>query len=182
MTRESTCVRRGIEPKDRMAYRPVVEMLLVGALMVPGSLFTAAFAEEPVEPKSIRKTCGSCPEGYATTGVTTAPEICKDGDPTLVQCVPVGGNLMAVCGSCPEGYREVGRSNVPARCGAKDGGLLAQCQIEQIQSNLPDPTKGGVSCPPDCGTTAMPGQGTLPPPPKFRPPPEQKKADEGGSY
>ncbi len=48
-------------------------------------------AEESSEPKSIRKTCGKCPEGYATTGVTESKEICKDGDPTLVQCVPLGG-------------------------------------------------------------------------------------------
>ena len=34
-------------------------------------------AEETHEPKSIRKTCGKCPEGYATTGVTEAKEICR---------------------------------------------------------------------------------------------------------
>ncbi|MCE9537457.1 MAG: hypothetical protein K8R65_13765, partial [Nitrospirae bacterium] len=49
-------------------------------------------ADEPSEPKSIRKTCGKCPDGYATTGVTESKEICKDGDPTLVQCVPLGAN------------------------------------------------------------------------------------------
>src|SRR6185295_11419471 len=74
-------------------------------------------AEESSEPKSIRKMCGTCPEGYATTNVTESKEICKDGDPTLVQCVPLGANLLAVCGSCPEGYREIGGSSVPSRCG-----------------------------------------------------------------
>ncbi|MDN5941266.1 MAG: hypothetical protein L0H94_05220, partial [Nitrospira sp.] len=126
-----------------------------------------AQAQESDEPKSIRKTCGQCPDGYATTGVTEASEICKDGDPTLVQCVPLGGNLLSVCGSCPEGYREVGSSSVPARCGGKDGGRLTQCQLEKMESNLPDPTQGLKTCPPDCGSTATPGQGALPPPPKY---------------
>ncbi|MDZ4855376.1 MAG: hypothetical protein SGJ26_11060 [Nitrospirota bacterium] len=131
-------------------------------------------AEETHEPKSIRKTCGKCPEGYATTGVTEAKEICKDGDPTLVQCVPLGANLLAVCGSCPEGYREMGNSNVPARCGSQDGGRLTQCQLEKMESNLPDPTQGLQTCPPNCGSTATPGQGALPPPPKYLPTPEMK--------
>jgi len=56
----------------------VVLLLGLGAMPVQ--------AEESSEPKSIRKTCGTCPEGYATTGVTESKEICKDGDPTLVQC------------------------------------------------------------------------------------------------
>lgn len=81
------------------------------------------------EPKSIRKTCGKCPEGYAMIGVTEAPGICKDVDPTLVQCVPLGANMLPVCGSCPEGYREIGSSSVPARCGSHDGGRLSQCQL-----------------------------------------------------
>lgn len=132
-------------------------------------------AEESTEPKSIRKTCGKCPDGYATTGVTEAKEICKDGDPTLVQCVPLGANLLPVCGSCPEGYREIGSSSVPARCGTQDGGRLSQCQLEKMELNLPDPTKGGKICPPDCGSTMTPGQGALPPPPKFLPAPDRKK-------
>ena len=132
-------------------------------------------AQDPAsEPKSIRKTCGKCPEGYATTGVTDAPTICKEGDPTLVQCVPLGGNLLSVCGSCPDGYREIGNSVVPARCGTFEGGRLSQCQLDRMQSNFPDPTEGGKICPPDCGTTPTPGQGTLPPPPKFMPPPDKK--------
>jgi len=144
----------------------VVLLLVLGAMPVQ--------AEESSEPKSIRKTCGTCPEGYATTGVTESKEICKDGDPTLVQCVPLGANLLSVCGSCPAGYREIGNSSVPARCGSQDGGRLTQCQLEKMELNLPDPTQGGKTCPPDCGTTATPGQGALPPPPKYRPTPEKK--------
>jgi hypothetical protein len=131
-------------------------------------------AQESGEPKSIRKTCGQCPDGYATTDVTESKEICTDGDPTLVQCVPLGANLLAVCGSCPEGYREVGSSSVPGRCGSKDGGRLTQCQMEKMESNLPDPTQGFKTCPPDCGSIAKPGQGALPPPPKYVPMPEKK--------
>jgi hypothetical protein len=143
-------------------------MLLLGLGAMPVQ------AEEPSEPKSIRKTCGTCPEGYVTTGVTESKEICTDGDPTLVQCVPLGANLLAVCGSCPEGYREVGSSSVPGRCGSKDGGRLAQCQLEKMESNFPDSAQGGKTCPPDCGSTATPGQGALPPPPKYLPTPEKK--------
>ena len=144
----------------------VVLLLVVGAMPVQ--------AEESSEPKSIRKTCGKCPDGYATTGVTESKEVCKDGDPTLVQCVPLGANLLSVCGSCPEGYREIGNSSVPARCGDQDRGRLTQCQLEKMESNLPDPTQGLKTCPPDCGSTATPGQGALPPPPKYLPTPEKK--------
>jgi len=144
----------------------VVLLLVVGAMPVQ--------AEESSEPKSIRKTCGKCPDGYATTGVTESKEVCKDSDPTLVQCVPLGANLLSVCGSCPEGYREIGNSSVPARCGDQDGGRLTQCQLEKMESNLPDPTQGLKACPPDCGSTATPGQGALPPPPKYLPTPERK--------
>lgn len=143
-------------------------LLLVGLWAMPVQ------AEEPNEPKSIRKTCGTCPEGYATTGVTESKEICKDGDPTLVQCVPLGANLLSVCGFCAEGYREIGSSSLPGRCGRQDGGRLTQCQLEKMEQNLPDPTQGGKVCPPDCGNTATPGQGALPPPPKYLPTPEKK--------
>ncbi len=145
--------------------------LLVLLAGLPGS---AALAQNMDDAKSIRKMCGTCPEGYATTGRTTAPEVCKDGDPMLVQCVPLGANMLAVCGSCPEGYAEVGRSNVPSRCGSTDGGLVSQCQSQQMGSSMPDPSQGGVRCPPDCGSTAAPGQGASPPPPKFRPSPEPR--------
>ena len=159
----------------RLIQRIVQAQLFIGlAVLVLGIGAMPVQAEESSEPKSIRKTCGTCPEGYATTGVTESKEICKDGDPTLVQCVPLGANLLAVCGSCPDSYREMGNSNVPARCGNKDGGRLSQCQLEKMESNLPDPTKGGLNCPPDCGSTATPGQGALPPPPKYRPTPEKK--------
>jgi hypothetical protein len=124
-------------------------------------------AEEPAaEPKSIRKTCGKCPDGYATTGVIQAPEICKDGDATLVQCVPLGANMLPVCGSCPDGYREIGTSSVPARCGNQDAGRLSQCQLERMELNLPDATQGAKTCPPDCAGLPAPGQGALPPPPR----------------
>ena len=144
----------------------VVFLLGLGAIPVQ--------AEESSEPKSIRKTCGKCPDGYATTGVTESKEICKDGDPTLVQCVPLGANLLSVCGICPDGYREIGSSSVPARCGNQDGGRMTQCQLDKMEVNLPDPTQGGKICPPDCGSTATPGQGALPPPPKYLPAPEKK--------
>lgn len=150
--------------------------LVLGVVCGPfGNPFFDAAAEESTQPKSIRKTCGSCPDGYATTGVTTAPEICKDGEPTLVQCVPLGANMIPACGSCPEGYVEIGRSSVPARCGTKDGGLLTQCQLQKMESTLPDPTQGFKSCPPDCGTPATPGQGNMPKVPPYRPAPEEKK-------
>ncbi len=146
--------------------------ILAAALLTVQVVAVAALGEEA--PKSIRKTCGTCPEGYATTGVTEAPEICKGDDPILVQCVPLGANLLPVCGSCPEGYLEVGGSSVPSRCGNKEGGRLSQCQLQNMESNLPDPTQGLKTCPPDCGTPAEPGQGALPPPPKFRPAPDGK--------
>lgn len=83
------------------------------------------------ETPSNRMVCESCPEGYAKTGVTTAPDVCKEGDPTLVQCVPLGSRLLAVCGSCPDGYSTVGTSMVPSRCGSEDSGLMSQCQLEE---------------------------------------------------
>ena len=149
-----------------------ISLALVGVLYGLPTIVSAA--DEPsAEPKSIRKTCGKCPDGYATTGTTKAPEICKDGDPTLVQCLPLGANMLPVCGSCPEGYREIGSSSVPARCGSQDGGRLSQCQLERMELNLPDPTQGRKVCPPDCGNMPAPGQGALSPPPKYIPPPDK---------
>ncbi len=151
----------------------LVYSISIGAVLV----FTFPFrsiAQETTEPKSIRMTCGTCPDGYATTGVTQSSEICKDGDPTLVQCVPLGANMLAVCGSCPDGYAEIGGSSVPARCGNKDGGRLTQCQLRKMEQNFPDSTQGYKRCPPDCGSAAQPGQGTLPPPPKYQQVPESK--------
>jgi hypothetical protein len=134
-------------------------------------------ADAPDQPKSIRMTCGSCPSGYATTGVTKEPTICKEGDHTLVECVPLGAmNLLSVCGSCPEGYVQVGSSTVPARCGDIEGGRMSQCQLQQMERALPDPRQGGVFCPPNCaGTLPTPGQGTLEQPPKFKPSPQESK-------
>ena len=151
----------------------VLRILILGAWMALSPMLGSA-EEPPREPKNIGKTCGKCPDGYATTGITEAPGICKDGEPTLVQCVPLGANMLPVCGSCPEGYREVGSSSVPARCGNQDGGRLSQCQLERMELNLPDPTKGAKACPPDCANTPSPGQGAMPPAPKFVPPAENK--------
>jgi len=135
-------------------------------------LVLSPMVSQAEESKSTRMTCGSCPEGYATTGVTSEPSICKDGDPTLVQCQPLGANLMAVCGSCPEGYAQVGSSNVPARCGSAGGGLMSQCQLQKLETTLPDPTQGGLRCPPNCaGQMPTPGQGNIPHPPKMAPAP-----------
>jgi hypothetical protein len=152
----------------------LARLLLVIAMVWWPFPSSGTAAEPDTEPKSIRKTCGTCPDGYATTGVTSAPEICTDGDPTLVQCVPLGANMLAVCGQCPDGYREIGRSNVMARCGGRDGGLLTQCQQLQMDSTLPEPAQGWLFCPPDCGTTGPAGEGAGTPPPKFRPAPPKE--------
>lgn len=134
---------------------------------------SAVWTEEPA-PKGSRMTCGACPAGFAVTGVTTAPELCKEGDPTLLECTAFGTNLMSVCGSCPDGYRQVGSSMVPARCGTANGGQMTQCQLEKLESSMPNPSQGGVFCPPNCaGEMPTPGQGTMPPPPKYLPPPKE---------
>ena len=170
-TGDGSCGKR----LGRLGGRSIAGRLALIVIMTCIPLMTAVSAAEPEnEPKSIRKMCGSCPDGYATTAVTGAPELCKEGDPTLVQCVPLGANMLAVCGECPDGYREIGRSNVVARCGQRDGGLLVQCQQQQMETTLPDPTKGGVVCPPDCGSTGTAGEGAGTPPPKFRPAPGSK--------
>lgn len=148
----------------------------LGLGMAGGPLLPTAAAEAQ-DAKSTRMTCGTCPSGYARTGVTQAPEICKDENPVLVECVPLGTmNLLAVCGSCPEGYRQVGGSSVPARCGDEDGGRMSQCQLENLGGGLPDPAQGGRFCPPSCaGTLPTPGQGALPMPPKYGAPPSDGK-------
>lgn len=157
----------------RNTARVLMGSLAIGMILVVMSP-QASIAEDASAPKSIRMTCGKCPEGYAMTGVTQSPEVCKDGDPTLVQCVPLGANMLGVCGSCPEGYAEVGASSVPARCGSGDGGRLAQCQLQKMEQGFPDSTQGYKTCPPDCGSTAQPGQGALPPPPKYQQIPNDK--------
>lgn len=160
-----------------LEVRNIGKILVYGISIGAVLVFTFPFrgiAQEATEPKSIRMTCGTCPDGYATTGVTQSSEICKDGDPTLVQCVPLGANMLAVCGLCPDGYAEIGSSSVPARCGNKDGGRLTQCQLRKMEQNFPDSTQGYKRCPPDCGSAAQPGHGTLPPPPKYQQMPESK--------
>lgn len=162
-----------IEPNTKRLRRSCcIGLALIGTILSMPPAFVLA-EDTSAEPKSIRKTCGKCPDGYATTGMTPSPELCKDGEPTLVQCVPLGANMLPVCGSCPEGYREIGASSVPARCGNQDGGRLSQCQLEKMEQSLPDPSKGGKVCPPDCGSMPSPGQGALPPPPKYTPPPQK---------
>ena len=164
----------------RLILRWVI-VLLAANMSLPitwlGFSFAADQPDQPEEPKSIRMTCGTCPSGYALTGVTSSPENCKEGDPTLVQCVPLGANLLSVCGACPEGYRKVGSSSSPARCGNTDGGLTSQCQLEKLEGGVTGSGagEGGVFCPPNCGSTATPGQGGAPPAPKFRPAPEKKQ-------
>ncbi len=157
----------------------------------PGALTPKETVVDPKDkdkekPKAPLMTCGKCPEGYVKTAVAatesgTAPgstfnataELCKgelkSEDTTLVECKPIGfQNQMPVCGTCPEGYREVGRTFLPALCGNEDGGLRTQCQVPNMQGGMPDPTQGGLKCPPDCvGNLPTPGQGTLPPPPKI---------------
>ncbi len=148
-----------------------VRLMMYGAIVgVSFSLLisSVSLAEESSDPKSIRMTCGKCPEGYAMTGVTQSQDICKDDDGILVQCVPLGANMLGVCGVCPEGYAEIGSSSVPARCGTSDGGRLTQCQLKKMESNFPDSTQGYKACPPDCGSAASPGQGAVPPPPKYQ--------------
>ena len=136
--------------QTRRCWRGIATGFVVVAVFLCISVTERVSAADGMEePKSIRKTCGVCPEGYATTGRTNAPEVCKDGDPVLVQCVPVGSNMLSVCGSCPEGYSEVGRSNVPSRCGSADGGLVSQCQSQQPGVSMPDPSQGGVRRSPD---------------------------------
>jgi hypothetical protein len=135
-----------------------------------------SFAAEPASRPDNMMTCGVCPPGYAKTGVTSDPKICKDGDPTLVQCVKVGANILSVCGLCPDGYQELGSSSVPARCGSADGGRMTQCQLPKLEGGVMGSGQGGVFCPPNCaGPMPTPGQGALEPPPKVRSLPEDSK-------
>ncbi|MBS0150168.1 MAG: hypothetical protein JSR31_04450 [Nitrospira sp.] len=154
-------------PSSRRTARLILCCAMMGTSFTP-LLLSESLAEESSEPKSIRMTCGKCPDGYATTGVTESQEICKDSDGVLVQCVPLGANMLGVCGVCPDGYAEVGSSSLPARCGNDGGGRLTQCQLKRMESHFPDSTQGYKSCPPDCGSAAQPGHGALPPPPKYQ--------------
>jgi len=154
-------------------------LVMIGATLFlatqwPGGLPWSASAAEPSGPKGNKMTCGTCPEGYAITGTTTDTKVCPKGDHAVVQCEPLGTNILSVCGACPDGYTEIGSSSLPSRCGTLDGGRASQCQLKTMETNLPDPSQGGVVCPPNCGSSATPGQGGLPPPPKYRPAPEKK--------
>lgn len=151
--------------------RQFAEIGLATVVLVAGLLGGSVGAEETGEPKIRQLRCGSCPEGFATTAVTSDPKTCPDGDATLVQCVPLGGNLLSVCGECPEGYLRVGGTMVPTQC-ARDGGAMSRCQLQQLDSGTPNPSQGGRFCPPDCaGQFPMPGQGALPTPGQTLPPP-----------
>jgi hypothetical protein len=139
------------------------------------------------EPKAPLLTCGKCPEGYVKTAVAVPRQglelgvpfdlsgLCKglfksEEEEVVVECKPIGfQNQMPVCGTCPEGYREIGRTFLPSLCGNENGGLRTQCQVPEMKGGMPDPTKGGRKCPPDCaGFLPEPGQGNFPPhPPKI---------------
>ncbi|MBI4400572.1 MAG: hypothetical protein HY581_02930 [Nitrospirae bacterium] len=151
--------------RNHLVLRSLAGSFFLALLLV---LPPVAFQADTPPPKSDRMTCGKCPDGYATTGRTNAPQICKDEDPTLVECILLGRNQLSVCGSCPEGYVQIGTSLVPARCGSTEGGRMSQCQLPKLEGGMPDPSQGGVFCPPNCaGQMPTPGQGTLPPPPKI---------------
>jgi len=153
-----------------------MKLAAVVVMLWPATFFSPSFAADPSKYPQNMMTCGICPEGYVKTGVTADPKICKEGDPTLVECVKVGANLLAVCGSCPDGYQEIGSSSVPARCGAVEGGRMSQCQFSKMEGGVVGPGQGGVFCPPNCaGRMPTPGQGVLEPPSKVRPGPEETK-------
>ena len=154
----------------RTQFMAVVFTLWAAAFLSP------SLAADPSKYPQNMMTCGVCPEGYVKTGVTSDPKICKEGDPTLVECVKVGANLLAVCGSCPDGYQQIGSSSVPARCGDGEGGRMSQCQLSTMEGGVVGPGQGGVFCPPNCaGRLPTPGQGALEPPPKVRSLPEENK-------
>jgi hypothetical protein len=147
------------------------------------------------EPKAPLMTCGKCPEGYVKTAVAVPRQglelgaefdlsaMCKglfesEEEPLVVECKPIGyQNQMPVCGTCPQGYVEIGRTFLPYLCGNENGGLRTQCQVPKMEGGMPDPTKGGRICPPNCegilptpgqSNFPAPGQGNFPPhPPKF---------------
>lgn len=80
----------------------------LGGSLVAGTFPALGMADESTELKSIRMTCGSCSDGYATTGVTQSAESCKGGAPTLVACVPLEATMRAICDSYLEGHAEIG--------------------------------------------------------------------------
>lgn len=80
---------------------PVRLLILVTMLTLEFPLTT--LAGEPEVPKIRQLRCGSCPDGFATTAVTNDPTTCKDGDPTLVQCAPLGEICSRYVGIVPRG-------------------------------------------------------------------------------
>ena len=154
-----------------MPVLPVTVCIL--ATMLTGGFPLVTLAGEPEIPKIRQLRCGSCPDGFATTAVTNDPTTCKEGDPTLVQCVPLGGNLLSVCGECPSGYIKVGGSVVPSQCN-RDGGTMSRCQLERMEHANPDPTQGGRRCPPDCAEDTPAGQSGSGPIPQTLPSPPQR--------
>ena len=156
------------------------------SVLVPHETIVDEKDKNKDEPTIPLLTCGKCPEGYVKTAVAVPRQGLEQGalfdlsamckglysseETTVVECKPIGKqNQMPVCGTCPEGYREIGRTFLPYLCGNEDGGLRTQCQLPKMEGGMPDPTKGGRKCPPDCvGNLNTPGQGNFPPhPPKF---------------
>ncbi len=137
-----------------------------------------AFAQENVQ-KVPQMRCGKCPDGFALTGVTSDKKICPDEESyKIVECTPLGQPIIAVCGSCPEGYVQIGGSTVPARCGTENGGRMNQCQLPKMEGGMPDASKGGIFCPPNCaGSTGQSSSDNMKPQPKYQyvPPPSDKK-------
>lgn len=153
-----------------------IRCLLAVMVIAVGLSWSVVRAADSVSHPTNLMICGACPEGYVKTGMTSDPKICKEGDPTLLECVRLGANILAVCGTCPEGYVQIGSSSVPARCGTADGGRMNQCQLSKMQGGVIGPGQGGVFCPPNCaGQMPTPGKGALEPPPKVRSTPEDNK-------
>lgn len=136
--------RRTADLRAVVAVMGLVWTLLPSAILVGG-----AGAEEGQPPNKIFRTCGACPAGFATTGISVDAVTCPDDDHQLVQCIPLGVTMLSVCGDCPEGYHSVGSSNMPSRCGKTNDGRLSQCQAEKAEA-------GGVRCPPNCTTDTLP--------------------------
>ena len=133
---------------DRSMASPWNGLLLwsVWLLCAQGPAF-AAEGEPP--PQTFFRTCGSCPSGFAITGMMNDAVTCPDNDHRLVQCAPLGMNLFMVCGECPDGYQAMGSAPASTRCGAPPGGKLSQCQLQKLES-------GGIQCPPNCAADRPP--------------------------
>jgi hypothetical protein len=127
--------------------------LTLGLFCLP---WLALAAESEPPPHAFFRTCGSCPSGYATTGIAKDAVTCPDHEQQLVQCAPLGMNQLMVCGECPEGYLSIGSAPASTRCGAPPGGKLSQCQLQKMDS-------GGVQCPPTCAADRPPPMKKGPP-------------------